>query len=155
MSTQQEKQGYTVKQIEQFTCKFCYELCIIVLAIIATISASLFSYASLSLAFLTVGIIYPLVQKKSSSAIAEHVHNTAKSLEKTATLLLGALFLLIAVVFPPVIFGISGLISGKKLSSCSCCCDKDGKKEKETKVEESSEETPKPKTTKKKTTKTS
>lgn len=154
MSTQQEKKGYTVKQIEQFTCKFCYELCIIVLAIIATISASLFSYASLSLVFLTVGIIYPLVQKKTSSAFAEYVHTLAKSLEKTASILLGALFLLIGVIFPPVIFGIVGLISGKKLSSCSCCCTKDIEKDK-TNTEAEIKETPKPKKAKTTTTKES
>ena len=109
------KQGFTVQEIENMAKKYRFEVFFSVAFVLAAIFAHVFSMQGWSI-FLGAagGIIGVLLPNQIEKWIGYLLGFTTKQ-EKVTQIVIGVVLLVLAIIVPPVIFILLGLMGGKSL----------------------------------------
>lgn len=109
------KEGVSVKEIEEFTKKHRFE----VLFCLAFILACLFTFVmwgpGWSVVGATIGAVIGILAENQVSQFSKSVFKFLFKQEKMTQLVLGIVFLVLAIFLPPVYFLLLGLHGGKDL----------------------------------------
>lgn len=125
-----KKEGVSVQELENFGKNYYLEIFFSAVFILASLFSFLFFGPMLSIYALGIGGVIGSCLSKQVARLAITVFNFCLSQQKATKIVIAVVGLVFAIVVPPVVFLISGLMAGKGLcryakESCKMHCGHD------------------------------
>ncbi len=113
------KEGISVKEIEQYTKKHRYEVFFSLAFILACIFTFVMWGAGWSIVAATVGALLGIILTEQMDSLFKKIYQFILRHEKTTQLVLGIVFLILAIFLPPLYFLLLGMHGGKGMHLCA------------------------------------
>jgi uncharacterized membrane protein len=114
MSSKKDE-GISVKEIEEFAKKNKFPVAIALGVFLACLFSILLMMTKLSIVILAAGALAGIFIPGKVSFAAKKLYSFIVKQEKTTQIVIGIVFLILAIFFPPAIFLLMGLHAGKDI----------------------------------------
>ena len=109
------EEGISIKEIEEYAKKNKFPVAIALGVFLACLFSIFLAMTKLSIVVLTLGALTGIFIPGKIAYIAKKFYNFVGKQEKTTQIVVGVVFLVIAIFFPPAIFAVLGLHAGKDM----------------------------------------
>jgi uncharacterized membrane protein len=119
MDKNPSKEGVSVKEIEEFTKKHRFEVFFCLAFILACFFSFVMWGTGWSIFAATIGAVIGVLLSEKIARISKSALQFVFKQEQTTQLILGVVFLILAIFIPPLCFLVLGLHGGKDLRNCA------------------------------------
>jgi hypothetical protein len=113
--SQKNDEGISVKEIEEYAKKNKFPVAIALGVFLACLFSIFLSMTKLSIITLSVGALVGIFLPGKIAFLAKKMYSFIGKQEKTTQLVIGCVFLVLSIFFPPAVFALMGLHAGKDM----------------------------------------